>query len=221
MRNTFLAIASVATFALTATSATAAVITYNAAPEGFASAPFVEAGFTTTFIGGDGFFATTFNCSPTCADNGTRYALTLDSYGNGFYAETIRIAAVGGGGFTFAGFDGAENPFAGNAGNDWAKGVTVVGTRPDSSTFTQTFLFDGINDGAGGLADFQPFVSGSFFDVFVQLDFTGVIDPVTGGRDFSIDNVSLSPAVAPEPVAAILLGLGIAAMARRRIRRAV
>ena len=188
----------------------AAPITFDLVGATTVTSFYQEAGFDVAWIGGDGRIIN--GASPW---NGSFYAQAVPS--NESWGPTIRITRTGGGAFTFTSFDGAEGPSS-------ATGIFVQGVRVDNSSYMETFGLDGIHDGAGGLPDFQTFhPTTSVIDVFTELSFTGFLDP-PNGIDFSIDNVLLAPTevegpVVPEPTSLLLLGSGIAALARRRASR--
>jgi len=181
-----------------------------------------EAGFDVTVSGSQGYGERT-NGPATCticggADNGTFYVQTMNSYSNYalYYGDTFVIKASDNHLFTLESFSGAEA--LGFYPHTWASSISVIGVRADSTTVSQNFTLDQINDGPGGVADFQNFAT-SFSDAFKEIRFSGL--PGTyGGVDFAIDNVTLGVATAPIPepetYAMLVAGLGLLGFAARR-----
>lgn len=184
--------------------ANAATMTFESPVVGFFNS-FTEAGFVVQPVGGNGqaMQGNTLGCGPTCADNGGRWILTLSVVG---YADTISVTASDGHAFTLRSFDGAEGPHNDQAPFAWASGIRVTGRRADSSTTAQDFPLDQINDGQGGVTDFQRFKP-TFANAFVEISFTGIVG---NGRDFIIDNIELDGQQTPEPGTLALITLGLA-----------
>ncbi|HEY8510024.1 MAG TPA: PEP-CTERM sorting domain-containing protein [Steroidobacteraceae bacterium] len=181
----------------------------------FIDAPLHEDGFVITTLGngndqlgaGDHTW-----CADSCADNGTQ-ALRSSAAGTVtlFQREDQSV-------FHFLGFDAAE---LGRAFLDLAAtGIRVTGYRADMSSITQDFTLDLLNDGPGGIADFQTFLANGLFTNLVSLTMEGL--GTNGFNYYSIDNVVLStdPIAVPEPTGLALLlgGLGAITWMRRRAR---
>ena len=66
-----------------------------------------------------------------------------------------------------------------------ANSIQLIGTRPDSSTVTQTLTLDRVMDGDGPLEDWQTFVLGPEFEHVVSVELNA-----TGG--FSLDNIQVT-----------------------------
>jgi hypothetical protein len=166
------------------------------------------------------------NCSNagsgSCAQDGSFWLAGFTSQGGSAFGDTITMVAANGGAFTFSGFDGAET--LNNRPDFWAGQIQVVGIHADSSTVTQTFTLDGLDDGTGPGVDFQTFTSSSS-DQFVELEFTGLTG-AQGGHDFEIDNVVVNSAQSggsgsvPEPGSLLLMGSGLTLVARKLRNRA-
>ena len=146
----------------------------------------------------------TGQCSPPCPDNGTTYLINQDS-GN-FTALTL--TQMSGEIFSLASFDAAES-FVGV--NFEAAEIEVIGTFGDGSTTLSIFTLDGIQDGPGGLSDFETFFLPSSFTNLISVSFNGqggfFDGPLFFRSDFSIDNINTSLPV-PEPSTLLLLGTG-------------
>lgn len=178
-----------------------------------------ESGFNITG-GNQGSFgiSSTQYCGPSCADNGTRYLTSINTFGGGEFSETIIIKAANSGAFSLGGFSGAEYPFNSTVSDYFAAGIQVTGVKLDNSLISQNFMLDQINDGTAGVQDFQAFTSSAFGEV-KEIRFTGIQGR---GHDFAIDNIILNDAVVaniPEPSSMALLTigfLGIGALYRKQ-----
>ncbi len=208
MRTTVTLIALLVGFSVPSTATT---ITFNSSSTG-PKLSFSEGGFDVAWYDPDlgpgavfGYMSSGPDLCPTCPSNGTVYAVGLPPA----FGPVMRITRTGGGAFTFHGFDAAEVPYIGAP----APSVFIKGLRYDLSDYTTSVSLDGITDGAGGAPDFQTFSPATgFFDVFTSLSFYG------GASDYAIDNIVLMEAEAPavpEPASLLLVGGGLAALARR------
>lgn len=203
-------------FAASSAPAAAATITFDTVSGQTVTAFHSEAGFDVNWIAGVGHILSSADF-PIMPDDGSYYGLTAPVGGGPGFASSFRVTRTGGGTFTFSSFMGAESGFA----NEWASAISVAGTKADLSTVSASFLLDGFNDGLGGQPDFEAFAFGPT-DLFVSLDFTGIVNPASGGRDFSVDNIVLTAVdvtEVPEPASLALLGTGLAWVARRARRR--
>lgn len=195
-------------------SASAVTINFNGSPNTSLSS-YNEAGFNVAPNFGQFFIGNTNSCSPTCADNGSQWLMSFNSSGGSGFGDTIIIKALDNHAFTFNSFSGAEGPFDNTNPNDWAFGIKVIGVLIDNSVMFQDFTLDQINDGTGGVADFQSFTS-SLSNSFVEIRFSGIAGQ---GHDFIIDNITLDNVVqVPEPHTIALLSLGLLGFAASRYK---
>jgi hypothetical protein len=93
--------------------------------------------------------------------------------------------------------------------------IRFVGTT-SSGTVEQLFVADGVNDGAGPLADFELVLLGGAFANLKLFEIFGISQSTAQYAAFAVDDVSF--VLAPEPGTAMLLGMGLAALAQRRHR---
>jgi hypothetical protein len=125
------------------------------------------------------------------------YTGSCSLFGN-YTDEIVVMTKVGGGAFSVTSIDAAD-VFRGEGGQT----VTLIGTRADSSTVTQSFVL-----GSGNLQTFA--LSGMTDIVSMSLD-----DSATTW--FQFDNVNVG--AVPEPATFAVLGIGALAILRRRRAR--
>ena len=139
---------------------------------------------------------------------------SLFEYAAGF---EIGFARTGGGAFDLLGIDLAnwgvyQSSFPASF------NVTFVGTRPDTTTVTQTFTVN--NTGPDGAA---PILQSFLFSGFLGIASVKVTQGTyAAGTAFQFNNLvvdGLAPAAVPEPATFGLLGAGLAALGRRHWRR--
>jgi len=116
--------------------------------------------------------------------------------------------------FFLLGFDYAEF-FQGGS----ATSLLVTGHVLGGGTISQTFVLDGVNDGRGGVPDFQAASLNAAWAStrLSSVDFTGYFGSQQYG--FQLDNVRTditAPGNVPEPSVLALLGLGVIGFAAAR-----
>ena len=148
---------------------------------------------------------------PTCADNGTNY-LTINYFPTGENSFTlIRTDSEA---FDLLGFDLAE--FNIRYSQFWAKTIVVSATDIHGAMISESFDLDFINDGLGGVADFQTFSTSLFTDV-TTVKFSGI-----GGVDrngYSVDNINVVYSSVPEPSTLAIFALGMIGLASRQLKK--
>jgi hypothetical protein len=156
----------------------------------------------------------TSDCSPSCADNGSRYLGTLRSFAQGHFTPSVFVSKTDGSAFSFTSFESAEFPNSGDVMFATASGIRILGRLLDDSFVSEDFMFDGVNDGTGGTNDFQTFYTSRFGSV-TELQFLGIR---SAGTDFAVDNLVVNAAVpeVPEPSSIALLAAGFAGLFARR-----
>lgn len=213
------AYAAIALFLLIG-SAQAALLTFDELPHEAQFGSLTVGNFTVTHEGPDLHLATTnAERNGDGPDSGSRYLSTM----GGAFSITLDEPGT----FNLTSFRAGEGFFLFTPGLYWAQTVLLTGTRADSSVVTRTVSLDGVNDGAGGNADFETF-SGAAVDglsQLVSLSFAGQ-GGVIGFNGFSLDDIQLAlnePEFAVNPVPAPLIlmatGLGIFGFLGRRARR--
>lgn len=178
----------------------------------------IAVGLGNNIVGGDvnsgGYF---FNASedeshrvnghPDYADSGSTYLLFHSLIGN----NTLTMSPIGGGTFRLNSVLLAEgyDLGSGNSGLN-ATSVLIVGNLFGGGTVSTTITLDGVNDGPGGLADFQLANFNASWDNLTSVVFDGL-----GGEDgrMGIENIVVN---VPEPSSLVFLGLGAVAWLWRR-----
>jgi len=148
---------------------------------------YAEAGFL--FTTPVGFFHRDSGSDPVFPDNDTAYLAFAT------LMEPLVITNAAGLAFSLESVELAEySTLLGHA------SIPVVGHRADGSSFSQTLILDGLQDGTGPAADFQLFTLDTAFSDLTHVELQGI--------GYSLDNVAVVVAQIPEPSSAAGLALG-------------
>jgi len=189
--------------------------------EDVAVAPGSNLSFLADLNSGGYFFDTSenehhlVNANVSYADSGSTFLVIHNVVGN----NALTMSLIGGGTFRLnsaqlaEGFNHASGSFGDNA-----TSILITGNIFGGGTISTTVILDGINDGPGGLADFQlaTFWTGGGGPAWDNL--TSVVFDGIGGNDsrMGIDNIIVN---VPEPSSLALVGMGIFACAWRKLAR--
>ena len=159
MRTPILASALALGLAAVAASASAATVTadFEGLTATFTLPPsVVSQGYNFAASGGSdlGVIAGGGVCGPVCADDGTATLIFGLPPGDGINPASIGpLTITGPQPFSLAGFDYAELQPTGSGAN--ATFLKVTGFLTGGGTLSRIVALDGVNDGPGGVADFQ------------------------------------------------------------------
>lgn len=155
-------------------------------------------------------------CDSTRTDivaNGSNFLLTEMS-------QTINMTKTGGGTFTLNSFDAVENSLLSYTTGSYMR---VVGVLLGGGSTTQTFSFDRLFDGPGGVADFQTFALDGAFTNLMSVSFTALNANFGATASFGLDNLTFDATTTqiPEPGSIALLSLGLAGLGAMRRKQKV
>jgi PEP-CTERM motif len=150
-------------------------------------------------------------CSAGCSGNGSQY-LQSESVPYSF-----TMSQTGGGTFALNAFDSAEGFLA--LTHLTATRIQVLGNLSGGGTVSISFDLDGIQDGDGGVADFQTFELPSTFADLTSVVFSGFRD--TSSSTVAVDNIVVNGTgqPVPEPASLALFAIGLAGLSGMRRQR--
>jgi len=126
--------------------------------------------------------------------------------------NSITLGSNAGTPFSLLDFRGGET-FVGFS-TWWAIDIQVIGVKFDGGVLETSFRLDGINDGPGGVADFQTFSMPTGFSDLASVQFVGSGGILFDG--FSIDDINVMLIPEPTTYAMLLAGLGLLGWHARR-----
>jgi hypothetical protein len=174
--------------------------------------PVVSGGFNFTPATGNlAVLANGAACGPNCAANGTEtLVMGAGSGTNPASTGPLTMVNASGTNFYLLAFDYAEFVQGGHVTN--AVSITVTGNLFGGGTVSQTLNLDGINDGPGGVGDFETSSLASFWasSLLTSVDFTSTLASGGPNGGYQLDNINVS--FAPEPGMLALLGLAAAGL---------
>ena len=190
---------------ISAGHADAVVIDFESVPTGDClniGTPLTTQGFTFTTLSSN-----LYTCDGTrssLASNGTT------TMGSEAFPAQITMSQAGGGAFALLSLDLGELRTSTPPGNR----VRVDGVVFGGGSVSILYSLDGINDGAGGLADFETFILPAGFGSLSEVTFNGLHSGGGAQARFLVDNIVATP----EPSTLLLLSAGLAGLGLRRRR---
>lgn len=136
------------------------------------------------------------------ASNGTQF-IGLDS-------ALITMTHLAGASFALQGLDIAEGYLLEGAARGFASQLRIEGQLLGGGQVSATYDFDGINDGVGGVADFQSISLPNTFVGLASVRFIGLdADGQPGFAFVNLDNISVTAVPEPASASMLLTALGL------------